>query len=117
MRMWPSHGTFSILPSKAAYFHSSSATMKEVVLVLVISVWAAFAVGELHILALLTFSVVYPGLQENQRYLWKCCSVLFNPNLFLLHMYKLKSRGRKYSLNVIGIKAGNQIQTFQTQDH
>lgn len=31
------------------------------VLALVISTWAAFAVGELHVLALPTFSAVYPG--------------------------------------------------------
>ncbi|XP_035924650.1 serine protease inhibitor Kazal-type 8 isoform X2 [Halichoerus grypus] len=46
--MSTSRGTCSLLPSKAAYFHSSSATMKEVfsnaILVLAISVWAALAV-------------------------------------------------------------------------
>ena len=63
MRICMLCGIFSVLLSTSPYFHSSSATMKGVfssaILVLVISMWAAFAVGEFHVLPLPTFSAVY----------------------------------------------------------
>ena len=63
MRICTLCGIFSVLLSNSPYFHSSSATMKEVfssaILVLAISRWAAFAVGEFRVLTLPTFSAVY----------------------------------------------------------
>ena len=54
---------------KLHYSHSSSATMKgtvlDTVLVLAISAWAAFAVGEFRVLPLPTFSAVYAGSWGN----------------------------------------------------